>query len=421
MWLKLVRLLISAALRAIEFLSAPRDSWRRSDPSDILFFASDADRMDFIDGLALCRVLDPLRALFELKGYSATSIAYRGSKIVGKKTTTGTLSISRAVILGELRDSLGGALRPLLRRSRRSDAAFAKGVYAELLQKLKPQLIFVIDADPIICSVAARLKIPVLEVLHARGYGDVYEGWKQRKLSELPDGVIAYDDLSATVFGRLLPTLRVTNFRTSFEREVARRFLEKSSGPFSDPAKDYRHVVLFTASWDADRPYWPGGLPRELIEVIRQHDDLFLLVRLHPVMRVGPRFAKAREAAKEALRNVPNSDIEWASTAPIYAVLEVTTVHFTFQSMSAYEAYDMGLSTYAIDGGKNIPSPMMQDLKQLGVLVNVGTDAGSFKQVLMASRPKIGPRPIEKNASTSEILAFAKSSSEQRRKALGEL
>ena len=392
-----------------EFLKSPKDSWRASSQADVLLFSSDADRSPGVDGQAICRVLDPLAAQFEAEGYSTLSISYRGGRLVGRKTKSSVVSISRVLIRAEMRDVFRNAWTALLGLRPRTRWSATEKAYSKLFDWLRPKVILVIDADPIICSVAARLRIPVLEVLHARGYGEVYEGWRDREASELPDGVIAYDDLSTETFGRLLPTLRVPNFRLQFELEMARHFLQVSPPPFSEVPFQYRHVILFTASYNTQDPSWPGGLPSELVKLARENSAVFLLVRLHPVMRVGPQYRKARATLERELRGLPNCDLEWASTAPLYAVLHISTIHFTYDSMSAYEAADVGLPTYAINEGEAIVWPKMQDLRDRGLLIYTTTDLKTFEGILSQFPKKMAPRPLGEEISIRQIIDFAES------------
>lgn len=397
-----------------EFVSAPRDTWNKAAPANVLLFSSDADLTTDVAGQAICRVLDPLAAEFNAEGYSTLAISYRGGKLVGQQTGSSLLSISRLLIVAEMRDALRNALVTLLGFEPGKLWSATERAYSSLFKRLNPKLLLVIDADPLICSVAGKHQIPVLEVLHARGYGDVYEGWKKRSFSQLPDGVVAYDDLSAKVFERLLPVLRVPNFRLPFELEVARQFLKVSPPPFAPIAKQFRHVILFTASYKPEDPSWSGGLPAELVELAQENSDLFLLVRLHPVMQVRPEYEKAREALNEEIRDLPNSDTVWASTAPLYAVLEVSTIHFTYDSMSAYEAADVGLLSYAhgISGSAN--EEHMLDLRSLGFVTRIQQNKPAFEAALKYTTSQKLQLEHTERVDLNKLLDFANASAASR-------
>lgn len=395
------------------FMEAPRDSWRDAKPADVLFFSGDIDRSVILDGKAFGRVMDPFRSLFEDAGYSTLSISYPGGRIVGRLSVASTLSFSRlntaAMIAARLRKTCG----QILGITDFTAPPPREQAYFELFQRLRPKVVFGLNTAPDMCSVAGQLKIPVLEVLHARGYGEgnFYRGFQSRGIAHRPDGVVAYDGVSAQTFRRLFPVLQVSNFRLSFELDLARRFTEDQPPPFAGFLNEVRHVILFTASYKHDDSSWPGGLPAELVDIVRQDQSLFLLVRLHPAMLVGSKFSEARKTVNELVEGCTNCDIQWASTAPIYSVLDVSTVHVTFNSMSAYEAADVGLRTYMID---ELPDSKMEDLRESGFLVPIDKDGNRLERVVRDSATRLAPRKSEEIESVSEIMVFAKSSSQMR-------
>jgi hypothetical protein len=401
-----------------EVKEAPKDSVWKVPPCDVLFFASDADLADTLEGLAVCRVLDPLRLLFANQGYRCQSIAYPGSKLVGKETFFDVLSLTKTVLWRRL-FRMFAHIRIKIGRRHRESLAPEYEVFQKVLQRLHPKLILAIDSNPDLCRAALGLGIPILEVLHARGYGDIHESWKHRSTFGLPDGVLAYDRMSAESFGRFLPTLKVPNFRLSFELEMARQFLHVSPPPFYENASRYSHVILFTASYDPQNPSWPGGLPSEVIKLIRRNKDIFLLVRMHPVMRTGTKYARARRALQEVALGIPNCNLEWASAAPLYAVLGVSTIHLTYDSMSSYEAADVGLISYAIGMWESIHENFtydnhMQDLRDRGLVVMVEDNEKGLKSILSEKRSTNMPAEPEQEIDLNSIVQFAIESSQKR-------
>lgn len=398
-----------------QWIWAPRDTQKEFRQCDVLFFSGDADLADSTMGLAYSRVLEPLRIVFQEAGYSVTSITYPGNRIVGSKTLGPVFSISRLVIRFEISMLIARGKRWFMKEKENTRRQAKQTVYERVIRSCDPEVICVIDADVALCLAAHETGVPILEILHGRGYGDVFEEWERRNPSELPDGVIAYDDLSAETFGRLLPTLRVPNFRLPFELEKARQFLNVSPPPFSEVPNHYRHVILFTASYNPKEPSWPGGLPTELVDLTLENGDIFLLVRMHPVMRLEPQYAKARQAIERVLRAVPNCDSEWASTAPIYAVLQHTTCHVTYQSTSSYEAADMGIVTYAIDGGKHIPTGDQYDLRKNGYVVGVDSHKAEFSRIIESPGKTRDARIDDEELKCSDLMRFAQASSGSRK------
>lgn len=403
-----------------EIYAAPADTAWKAGPAEVLFMSADVNRADVVGGVAVDRVLDPLRLEFERMGYTTATVSRPGSSLIGEKTLSNSLSLSRRFLWRRLFRSFRILLTARGTNPMDTVSRDYARTFIELFRRINPKLILMINSFDGTCEAAFHCRIPILEVLHARGYGEVSEVQERQELCHLPDGIIAYDDVSAETFGSVLPCLRVPNFRLSFELEMARQFLQDTPPPFAEAENQYRQVVLFTANYDPSDLSWRGGLPRELIELIGLDRTVFLMVRLHPVMRIDPQYAEARESLQEELRNFPNCDVEWASSAPLYAVLQAATVHFTFDSMSAYEAADVGLATYAIDSGKHVEGKRFNDLKVSGKLVGISTELSEFQRAI--AKP-ISPFPHEEPEQGIDIqcvLEFAAASSTARWRLLGD-
>lgn len=404
--------------RYIQFLreaaSAPPDTVWNSGPADILFMSADANKPDSISGLAVDRVLDPLRLEFERQGYKTATVAFPGSQLVGKKTFSGALSFSRQLLWRRFFLSLNIIFVKVGVKPISSIDLDYANFFERVFLEIKPKLILMTNSYDGCCEAAYASRIPILEVLHARGYGELGEAQRLTNLCSLPDGIIAMDGLSAATFSELVPTLKVSNYRFPFELENALRFLKFYPPPFVNERNIYRNIILFTASYDPRRPSWPGGLPEELIQIVRRDHSLFLLVRMHPVMRVERKYRKAREKLKQLLEDCGNSDIEWASEAPVYAALEASTIHLTVESSTAYEAADVGLKTYAIDKGSRIHGNHKQDLKKAGILMTIKTDHSTFANLLSAPAPRFKPSTPDTTLNIKQVMNFADFSSQAR-------
>lgn len=398
----------------LKFSSSPRDSWRQAKPSDVLFFSSDLDRSVVLDGLAFGKIMGPFQSLFETEGYSALSVGSPGDRKVGRLASASTISISRLFIPAAVEDLLRNTWRSAFGLVILNRFAARERAYVRLFRTLEPKFIFALNSTPEMCLAARRLRIPIVEVLHSRGHGYIPKVWQTRSNSDYPDGIIAYNGLSTEVFKQLLPVLQVPNFRIEFEQSLARRFLKVQPPPFAQSVSPYRTVVLFTASYFHEDGSWPSGLPEALVELVSEDQDIFLLVRMHPVMLTKPSFAKARKGLQKLIENCPNCDLQWASKAPLYAVLQVATIHFTFDSMSAYEAADIGMISLAIDDGENIPGRKMEDLRHAGFLKNIKTSKQDMKQAIKDTPPRASSIENDGEISVAQMIEFAERVSRER-------
>lgn len=295
--------------------------------ADILFFSADANRSESRDGKAWDRVLDPIAVCAEKAGFSSAIFAYPGSELFGEKTF---LEVT------PLQQKDPSLLNP----------------YLPPLVKLKPKVVFATNANPLLCETAKALDIPVIEVLHARGYSRVYKAWETRPSSQLPNGVISYDEQSTEVFSKFVPVLQVPNYRYPSEKDMARQWeLSPEGSQYLELVSQFPHVVTFTSTWGENhwgREFIDGGIPIDLLRLVEAREDLFLQVRLHPVLRMKPSFSKHAEQLERKLEGHrhPRINFDTASTAPIYSILGISTVHITYESLAVYEAADDGLPSY---------------------------------------------------------------------------
>lgn len=335
--------------------------------ADFLFFSADANRSESREGKAWDRVLDPIAVCAEEAGFSCVIFAYPGSVLFGKKTF---------LKVAPLQQKEPSVLRKVARRGfsilasilpRRLPGPFfdpynrfmafvmrprRPNPYLNPLATLKPKLVLATNANPLLCETAKALDIPVIEVLHARGYGRVYEAWETRPASKLPNGVIAYDSLSAKAFSKFVPVLQVPNYRYLWEKELAREWeLTPEGRKYVQRVSQFPYVVTFTSNWGENRwgpEFIDGGIPTDLLRLVEEREDLFLQVRLHPVLRLRPSFRKRAKQLGQKLGGHSRIDFETASAAPIYSILRLSTVHLTYNSLSVYEATDDGLSSYCV-------------------------------------------------------------------------
>lgn len=333
--------------------------------ADILFFSADANRSESRDGKAWDRVLDPIAVCAEKAGFSSAIFAYPGSVLFGEKTFLEVTPLQQkhpSLLKKALRRGLAVAtsnlpermLGPLANPYARFTAFIVRtsmlSPYLPPLAKLKPKVVFATNANPLLCETAKALEIPVIEVLHARGYSRVYKAWETRPSSQLPNGVISYDEPSTEVFSKFVPVLQVPNYRYPSEKALARQWeLSPEGSQYLELASQFPHVVTFTSTWSENHwgpEFTDGGIPIDLLRLVQTREDIFLQVRLHPVMRFRSSFSKRAEQLERKLEGHPRINFDTASTAPIYSILGISTVHITYESLAVYEAADDGLPSY---------------------------------------------------------------------------
>ena len=395
----------------VDLLRSGPDTWREAPEEGVLFFSADANKPDLVDGLAIDRVMDPLRLSFSDSGYATEEIAYPGSRLVGPKTRNNVKSLNRGAGLSDLKGAIGRI--HLLSAEIRQELFITQraSFYRRVLEYLKPRLVFVLNTEPSLSRAAALTKTPLVEVLHARGYSVPYFSPDSR-LIDLPDGILCYDEVSSRAFNSVLPTMEVENFRLEFEVALAEQSLSSSPPPpglfLSDPSKR----ILFTSSYSPEHPDWDGGLPETLLKQIEKNPDSFLLLRVHPVMRLVPKYSKGLESLRRRIQGLPNVDITWASEAPIYLVLRYVAAHLTWNSSSAYEAADLGVSTATLKPGLR-ESGYWSDLFKMGLVREIqATDNFlEFSNTAGICRPT---RSNKKQLNPEDVLDFALNSALKR-------
>lgn len=282
--------------------------------------------------------------------------------------------------------------------------------YLRPLANLKPKLVFATNANPMLCETAKALAIPVIEVLHARGYGRVYESWETRPSSKLPNGVTAYDRTSAEVFSKFVPVLQIPNYRYLSEKDLAKQWESTPQGSeYFQRVKQFPHVVTFTATWSEyiwGPEFMDGGIPTGLLRLVETRSDIFLQVRLHPVMLFRPSFRKRAEHLKQRLRGNCRIDFDIASTAPIYSILGLSTIHLTYESLTVYEAADDGLSSYYLRSDLE-KEDWALDLIRTGVVKPLSPTKAHLEAAIEGVTPRRSTSAVGREFDLKDVLEWA--------------
>lgn len=384
---------------------------------NLVFFSSDANRSDTREGRAWDKVLDPIALRAEEKGFSTAIFAYPGSVLHGgeaflrvdpiepKLVSPANRILRRAlakaprgsqVLLLRLLSDFNARLMTILGK------IFGTNPYRRLLVKTKPQLVFAANAPPLLCEAAKSLRIPVAEVLHARGYSRVYKSWDSRQHTQLPDGIISYHAASTEVFSKFLPVLQVPNYRFPFEEKLAKKWeLSPEGRHYLERLTQFPHVVAFTTTWSEDpvsSEFLDGGIPAELLNLVMSREDIFLQIRLHPVLRFRRSFRKRTKKLIQELNCCSRIDFQTSSSAPIHSIFRASTIHMTYQSLAAFEAADVGLSTYflRIKGGRKWPPELLEQ----GLMRPLGASRSELEFAIEKAVPR---NPINPQGAVFDI------------------
>lgn len=392
------------------FLTLPGDDFDRVGKVDFLIFSDDLARRDVKEGKVFNRWTDPMHLELSKHGYLCHSIGFPDSVILGSKTTVDVLSAGRLFLRSEARARFF-ALFSFSKVSRKKIVSdgFAEA-YTEILKTISPKLVLGMNVPEPLAVAAYINQIPVLELLHARGYDAPIPKWLYEDKSLIPDGVLAYDPSSPKAFLGFIPTLQIAHYRLKHELLLSTQHPQADKLPQAAKglARDKR--VLFTASNDEDDPNWPGGIPEQLLNFFDLNQTHFLFVRLHQVMLGEPQYKWAIATITKLLHGRKNIDFEWASTVPLHTVIQEVGCHITWDSTSAYEAADLGLRTHI---HKLLPG-RMADLEDSGFLMRVPENPDWLKIIEGNNWQEPLSQTTSDRISPEEILSFGRVAAEKR-------
>lgn len=241
-------------------------------------------------------------------------------------------------------DSLHGLVEPI------TGSIQHENPYSALLEQTRPRVVLTTNCHPKLAKACHEQGIPVLEILHSRGYTSIYGGsWDRYLPNQRPNGVVAFDRKSEKVFSTEFPVLRLPNFTTSFQTQLVKA-LEQDSNESSllEPPSGSVKPILITLGYSHKESYEENPesyFSREIRDFIRSSQDFFFYVRLHPVLSGSQqKFHRASlMKLRKELRAYRNVEFERTSSLPLLVSLGKAHCHITQNSMACYEAADLGL------------------------------------------------------------------------------
>lgn len=235
----------------------------------------------------------------------------------------------------------------------------------------------------------------IVEVSHAMGYSNSYLNQRKKDFKEgVVDKVICYDKVSCETLKRLYYDAEVVEIENPYysfyqkNRNIFNNFETKAVSPF-------KKVVLLSLGWGyaGEVDYLTGilknGIYPEWIEsILERHSDIYFIIRLHPIQNNSQKkiYKDQRESLcflKEKYKNV--CEVREASRN-LYSILEITDLHLTMSSMTAYECEYFGIPTCfmcptLLVGG--VHEDYFEDLLKKGKSVKAGMNKNSVENFIV--------------------------------------
>lgn len=352
-----------------EIFSFRRDSWRRIPEVDFLMMSSDADKTTVADNKSIDRFLDPLSEELRRRGYSTAHLARPPASRFGLSTFSEAYSINRAYFWARFLDALSA------QRQASDGLSHVFQLFRRALSRIKPKAIFTVGYLPVVGAVAQSLRIPLIEVLHSRGYLTDPRVWLTGGNPVLPRGVFSFDEVSSKTLRRAFSNVDVEIFDME---DFAYKFFisdsEKVAVPNFVQRPNFR--VLVTLSWGfaGEDPRLVGKLsdgllPNGLMDSVRDtRMTHFWTVRMHPVQvsSSGEPYRSQRAYLHRLAEENPNMSVDFGNKFSIYQALEKSNRHLTTMSMAVYEAAQMGVPSLALSKGIPCEDLFFNDLEAEG-------------------------------------------------------
>jgi hypothetical protein len=232
-------------------------------------------------------------------------------------------------------------------------------LYKKILKKTGAKIVFSMNASTYLCEACHSMGIPIIEVLHGMGYTFIPWGWEKKNKNQLPNYVLASDDVSLKTF-QGLSDKGVEAYK--IEHPLNKRFLinkYKKNLPnswlnkFND--KKQRKIIVIALQWGYDKDEEFDGVIengilyskfKDLFKITE--DNVFWGLRLHQVQISNPKYSHHIEFVKSLACQYSNVDWNWFSNAPLPSVLLSSDGCITMSSMTSYDAASFGLNTLAL-------------------------------------------------------------------------
>jgi len=369
-----------------------KDSYREASQADFIFCSSDVDKSDFVNGKHFSRQLDSISHDLSQHGFTSVGLAQPFSLLFGSNTWQFSYTYNRKYFMLGILD----VLRKYLGFRKKYTVTF----FEDLFRNIKPQAIFVTNNFPSICEAANKLGIPVIEVLHGRGYKQVFSYWGSRSKTELPTNILAFDSISYETFRNYRNGLfKVDEVRDLWNSELINSLENTGQNihPQLNTKKRSYPNVLFSMQWgyDGDCSEYDGILsngliPEYVIDAVELTQNIVnWQFRLHPIQLMNLSNNRIEDRLEKLIGKYSNAEWRIASTIPLPRLLSGVTHHITMCSMTTYEASELNIPTLALcpslfGNGQN--SNLFDDLRSSNLLEIRSTSADEIVNWIESTR-----------------------------------
>lgn len=326
-------------------------------PCDVLLMCQDVDRGDEKDGLAYSKLIDSIHEELNEQGYACQQVilppySSMPSHKTWAKPYSANISFFFAWLFSVFSDKLG--IKKLFKDE--------EDVYARIFQIAKPQMLFVIGAQPSLCRAARKNNIRVAEVLHGIGYDGIKWGWDNEPLMNLPHTILCLDQVSAQSFSPLREKgVDVTEIPHPWHKRFTadapnKQLLDQKWIQRLDFLPKDKKVVLLSLVWGYDGDHGTnlgfknvlknGLIPEELIEVIsKTADSVFWCIRRHPVHIRNASYNYQIKFLDKLIETHTNCEWRMSSQCSLISLFNSVDAHMSMISMTSYDAAFMGIKT----------------------------------------------------------------------------
>lgn len=295
-------------------------------------------------------LLEGIRDLVLELGYSPVNFSHPFAVFRSDQVKDGTFTLNRRALRARLRAAWPGLLRP----SRALEARVEReaSLYRDLLETLRPELVFAIQPPWAMCHAARQLGIAVVEAMHGSNVSlddRIFAEHMAHPDHMLPHYVLGFDDVTFATFathcaGRNITALRANDpWMQACRRRWARE--RQAAGRTDDRPAGKSVLVSLQWGYDGERKSLSGIIPNGILHpaiegaiAATSRCGIRFLVRLHPIQMTSPGYRHHRRYIESLASRHPHVEVQRATHDPLPLLLEEVSCHITMSSSSVGEA-----------------------------------------------------------------------------------
>ncbi len=347
--------------------------WSSLKKCDVLFISRDSDRPFIFDGRYYSPLIDSLQVDLQKLKFQSLSIALPYSTKIHNETFGMVLQFNLRYLVAELKDILISFL--LCSSVRRSRSEFWK----KILKLTSAKVVISIHPNRDLIVVCRNLNVGVFDLQHGVISGENYYSKKVWEVD--PENVVfpdflLWDRSSANKLQRLLVPYSPVSYIIG-NPWIRRLHGKNESDIFINNLKleieskiTKKHCVLLTLQYGKGIIDIEDTITDYLVEIIHaMRVDCQWLIKLHPAQCIGKEYENAIIFLNNKFKNLRDV-VEWeaSSKSPLPILMQLSTLHVTFNSGSAIEASKMGLYTGLLDRRYELMEKWFGDYMKCGLI-----------------------------------------------------